>query len=72
MAQEEVIFSSNIRHIRLAKVMKMTELARRATSSLSAVSKIDKGVRRLNQNQLLNICNILNCKLYDIFIKETD
>ncbi|MBQ7949818.1 MAG: helix-turn-helix transcriptional regulator [Alphaproteobacteria bacterium] len=72
MAQEEIIFPNNIRNIRLANGMKMTELARRAGLSLSAVSKIEKGVRRLNQKQLLNICNILGCKLSDIFIKESD
>ena len=54
MAQEEIIFPNNIRNIRLANGMKMTELARRANLSLSAVSKIEKGVRRLNQKQLLN------------------
>ena len=72
MAQEEIIFPNNIRNIRLAKGMKMTELARQSGLSLSAVSKIEKGVRRLNQKQLLNICNILGCKLSDIFIKNTD
>ncbi len=72
MAQEEIIFPNNIRNIRLKKGMKMTELARRSNLSLSAVSKIEKGVRRLNQKQLLNICNILGCKLSDIFIKESD
>ncbi|MEE1110675.1 MAG: helix-turn-helix transcriptional regulator [Alphaproteobacteria bacterium] len=72
MAQEEIIFPNNIRNIRLANGMKMTELARQTGLSLSAVSKIEKGVRRLNQKQLLNICNILGCKLSDIFIKESD
>ncbi len=72
MAQEEIIFPNNIRNIRLASGMKMTALARQANLSLSAVSKIEKGVRRLNQKQLLNICNILGCKLSDIFIKESD
>ena len=72
MAQEEIIFPNNIRNIRLSAGMKMTELARKAALSLSAVSKIEKGVRRLNQKQLLNICNILGCKLSDIFIKESD
>lgn len=72
MAQEEIIFPNNIRNIRLNNGMKMTELARQTGLSLSAVSKIEKGVRRLNQKQLLNICNILGCKLSDIFIKETD
>ncbi len=72
MAQEEIIFPNNIRNIRLAAGMKMTELARRSGLSLSAISKIEKGVRRLNQKQLLNICNILGCRLSDIFIKDTD
>lgn len=72
MAQEEIIFPNNIRNIRAAKGMKMTELAKRANLSLSAVSKIEKGVRRLNQNQLLNVCKILGCKLSDIFIHESD
>ena len=72
MAQEEIIFPNNIRNIRASKGMKMTELARRSNLSLSAVSKIEKGVRRLNQKQLLNVCNILGCKLSDIFIHESD
>ena len=72
MAYEEIIFPNNIRTIRLNNGMKMTELARKTGLSLSAVSKIEKGVRRLNQKQLLNICNILGCKLSDIFIKESD
>ena len=72
MAQEEIIFPNNIRNIRASKGMKMTELARRANLSLSAVSKIEKGVRRLNQKQLLNVCSILGCKLSDIFIHESD
>ncbi|MBR0212694.1 MAG: helix-turn-helix domain-containing protein [Alphaproteobacteria bacterium] len=72
MAQEEIIFPNNIRNIRASKGMKMTELARRANLSLSAVSKIEKGVRRLNQKQLLNVCTILGCKLSDIFIHESD
>ena len=72
MAQEEIIFPNNIRNIRIAKGMKMTELARRANLSLSAVSKIEKGVRRLNQKQLLNVCTILGCKLSEIFIHESD
>lgn len=72
MAQEEIIFPNNIRKIRAAKGMKMTDLARRSNLSLSAVSKIEKGVRRLNQKQLLNVCAILGCKLSDIFIHESD
>ncbi|MDR1361199.1 MAG: XRE family transcriptional regulator [Rickettsiales bacterium] len=72
MAWEEIIFPNNIRNIRLERGMKMTELARQSGLSLSAVSKIEKGVRRLNQAQLLNLCRILHCKLSDVFIKASD
>jgi transcriptional regulator with XRE-family HTH domain len=72
MAFEEITFPNNIRNIRLSRGIKMTELARRANLSLSAMSKIEKGVRRMNQKQLLNLCNILDCKLSDVFIKADD
>jgi transcriptional regulator with XRE-family HTH domain len=72
MAWEEIVFPNNLRQIRLSRGMKMTELAKRSKLSLSAVSKIEKGVRRLNQTQILNVCNILGCKLSDVFIKEDD
>ncbi|MDR1206879.1 MAG: transcriptional regulator [Rickettsiales bacterium] len=72
MAWEEIIFPNNIRNIRLSRGMKMTAVAKKAGLSLSAMSKVEKGVRRLNQKQLLTLCGILNCKLSDIFIKESD
>jgi DNA-binding XRE family transcriptional regulator len=64
MAQEEIIFPNNIRNIRLSAGMKMTELARRTGLSLSAVSKIEKGVRRLNQKQLLNIWKVVVAMIF--------
>ena len=72
MAYEEIIFPNNIRTIRLSRNIRMTKLAKDAGLSLSAMSKIEKGVRRLNQNQLLSLCKLLNCKVSDIFVKETD
>ena len=72
MAYEEIIFPNNIRTIRLARGVRMTKLAKDANLSLSAMSKIEKGVRRLNQSQLLLLCDILSCKISDIFIKESD
>jgi len=72
VAYEEIIFPNNIRSIRLTRNVRMTKLARDAGLSLSAMSKIEKGVRRLNQKQLLVLCRLLSCKISDIFIKETD
>lgn len=72
MAYEEIIFPNNIRSIRLGHGIRMTKLAKDAGLSLSAMSKIEKGVRRLNQKQLLVLCKLLSCKISDIFIKEDD
>ncbi|MCL2758422.1 MAG: helix-turn-helix domain-containing protein [Alphaproteobacteria bacterium] len=72
MAWEEIIFPNNIRNIRLNKGMRMTAVAKKSGLSLSAMSKVEKGVRRLNQKQLLTLCSILDCKLSDVFVKEND
>lgn len=72
MAMEEICFPNNIRKIRMAKGIKMTPVAKHTGLSLSAMSKIEKGYRRMNQKQLLSLCEILDCKLADVFIKEDD
>jgi transcriptional regulator with XRE-family HTH domain len=72
MAWEEIIFPNNIRRVRLSKGMRMTQLAKKSGLSLSAMSKVEKGVRRLNQKQLMTVCGVLGCKLSDVFIKESD
>ena len=72
MAWEEICFPNNIRNIRLSRGMRMTEVAKKTGLSLSAISKVEKGVRRLKQDQLMQLCTILNCKLSDIFIKVDD
>lgn len=72
MAWEEICFPNNIRNIRLSRGMRMTEVAKKSGLSLSAMSKVEKGVRRLKQGQLMQLCTILSCKLSDIFIKADD
>ncbi len=72
MAWEEICFPNNLRNIRLSRGMRMTEVAKKSGLSLSAMSKVEKGVRRLKQSQLMQLCSILNCKLADIFIKADD
>lgn len=72
MAWEEICFPNNLRNIRLSRGMRMTEVAKKSGLSLSAMSKVEKGVRRLKQSQLMQLCTILNCKLADIFIKADD
>lgn len=72
MAFEEICFPNNLRKIRLERGIRMTEIAKKTGLSLSAMSKIEKGYRRINQKIMLKLCDTLNCKVSDIFIKEND
>jgi transcriptional regulator with XRE-family HTH domain len=69
---EEIIFPNKIRIIRKLRGIKMSDLAKFLDISLSAVSKIEKGYRRIDQEQLLKICEFLNCSLQDIFISDEE
>jgi len=69
---EEIIFPNKIRMIRRLRGLSMQELAKFLGISLSAVSKIEKGYRRIDQEQLVRICEFLNCNMGDVFISEED
>lgn len=69
---EEIIFPNKIRIIRKLRGVPMQELAKHLGISLSAVSKIEKGYRRIDQEQLLKITEFLDCSMNDIFISEDD
>ncbi len=70
MAMEEICFPNNLRKIRTDSGIKMTKVAEGMGLSLSAMSKFEKGYRRMNQKQLLKICKILGCNIEDVFIKD--
>ena len=67
---EEIIFPNQIRVHRRLRGMPMQELADRLGVSLSAVSKIEKGYRRLNQEQLIQVAELLDCSLQDLYVNE--
>lgn len=67
---EEIIFPNQIRMHRKLSGMPMQELADRLGVSLSAVSKIEKGYRRLNQEQLIQVAELLDCTLQDLYVNE--
>ena len=68
---EEIIFPNQIRVHRRLRGMPMQELADRLGVSLSAVSKIEKGYRRLNQEQLIQVAELLDCSLQDLYVNKT-
>ena len=67
---EEIIFPNQIRMYRRVRGRSMQELADFLGVSLSAVSKIEKGYRRIDQEQLVRIAEFLDCPLQDIFVNE--
>ena len=67
---EEIVFPNKIRLIRKMHGHSMQELADFLGISLSAVSKIEKGYRRINQAQMLRILEFLDCNVDDIFLSK--
>ncbi len=67
---EEIIFPNQIRLQRKKKGVSMQALADYLGVSLSAVSKIEKGYRRLNQEQLISVAELTDCSLQDLYVNE--
>ena len=69
-AMEEIVFPNQIRINRKMRGVSMQDLADRLGISLSAISKIEKGYRRLNQEQLILVAEVLDCSLQDLYVNE--
>ena len=67
---EEIVFPNQIRMHRRLHGMSMQELADHLGVSLSAVSKIEKGYRRLSQDQLIQVAELIDCSLQDLYVNE--
>ena len=67
---EEIIFPNQIRMYRRLRGKSMQELADHLSVSLSAISKIEKGYRRVDQEQLVRVAEFLDCPLQDLFVNE--
>lgn len=68
---EEIIFPNQIRMFRRVRGIPMRELAQCLGLSLSAISKIERGYRRIDENQLKTLTTLLNCPPESIFVTET-
>lgn len=67
---EEIVFPNQIRMIRRTRGKTMKEIADVLGVSLSAISKIEKGYRRIGERQLDLISKFLNCPQKSIFAYE--
>jgi len=67
---EEIIFPNQIRMFRRVRGISMKKLADHLNMSLSAISKIERGYRRIDENQLNRLTDLLNCPPEAIFVTE--
>ena len=67
---EEIIFPNQIRMFRRVRGISMKKLADHLNMSLSAISKIERGYRRIDENQLNRLTELLNCPPEAIFVTE--
>lgn len=67
---EEIVFPNQIRMYRKMRGVSMQALADHLSVSLSAVSKVEKGYRRVDQDQLIRIAEHLDCSMQDLFVNE--
>ena len=67
---EEIIFPNQIRMFRRVRGVSMKKLADHLNMSLSAISKIERGYRRIDDNQLKQVSSLLNCPPESIFVTE--
>ncbi len=68
---EEIIFPNQIRMFRRVRGISMKKLADYLGLSLSAVSKIERGYRRIDENQLQKLSSFLDCPPESIFVTES-
>ena len=67
---EEIVFPNQIRMIRRTRGCTMKDIAAVLGVSLSAISKIEKGYRRIDEVQLNKISSFLKCPKESIFVYE--
>ncbi len=58
---EEIVFPNQLRMLRRVRGRRMNEIAELLGLSISALSKIEKGYRRLNEEQIKKVADFLDC-----------
>jgi len=67
---EEIVFPNQIRMMRRVAGKSMQEIADLLHLSISAISKIEKGYRRLNETQLQQVAAFVDCPVGSLFVAE--
>ena len=67
---EEIVFPNQLRMLRRVRGKRMIEIADLLGLTISAMSKIEKGYRRLNEEQIRKISDFLNCPCESLFVLD--
>ena len=68
---EEIVFPNQLRMLRRVRGKRMVEIAELLGLTISAMSKIEKGYRRLNEEQIRKIAAFLDCPCESLFVTDT-
>ena len=68
---EEIVFPNQLRMLRRVRGKRMIEVADVLGLTISAMSKIEKGYRRLNQVQIQKVAKFLDCPTEILYVSET-
>ncbi len=67
---EEIVFPNQLRMMRRVRGKRMIEIADLLGLTISAMSKIEKGYRRLNEDQIQKIAEFLDCPPEALFVSN--
>ena len=67
---EEIVFPNQLRMLRRVRGKRMIEIAELLGLTISAMSKIEKGYRRLNEEQIQKIATFLDCPPESLFVTD--
>ncbi len=67
---EEIVFPNQIRMMRRVAGKSMQDIADLLRLSISAISKVEKGYRRLNEAQLQQVAAFVDCPVSALFVAE--
>ncbi len=68
---EEIVFPNQLRMMRRVRGKRMIEIADLLGLTISAMSKIEKGYRRLNEEQIKKVAEFLDCPPDALFVTNT-
>ena len=68
---EEIVFPNQLRMLRRVRGKRMIEIADLLGMTISAMSKIEKGYRRLNEEQIKKVAEFLDCPCESLFVSSS-